>query len=167
MNESILIENNVKEARRLYEIYKKDLMSDPVFISLLKSYSSEIQKSNKLMEQMGLPGFCAYCAINVPGGGCCGEHIATWYDPFLLLLNMLMGVRIQDKSPYGDSCRFLGENGCTLKARYHFCVNYLCQHIYKRFDKRDIELLRIQSGRELFAGWKLELFLRNYLKKHD
>ncbi len=166
MDESLLVENSVQQARQLYKDYREKLMSESVFVTLLKNYSSEIERSSRLMVQAGLPDFCGYCATSIPGGGCCGEHIATWYDPHLLLLNMLMGIEIQDKSYYKDSCRFLGRNGCTLKARYHFCVNYLCQRIYEKFDKKAIESLRAQSGKELFACWQLELFLADYFKKN-
>ena len=163
MDENQRVETSVKEAVTLYKRYANALMKESSFVSLLQKYSDEIHKSSQIMEDIGLPNFCSYCATNIPGGGCCGSHIATWYDPILLLINLLMEVKLQQKSYYEDCCRFLGKQGCTLKARYHFCVNYLCKGIYESFDKTLIDRLRAQSGRELFTGWEVELFIRDFL----
>ncbi len=163
--ELLEVEKNVQWARRLHEGYAQILLEDREFCALLASYSTEIERSRALMEELGLPGLCSYCATKIQGGGCCGSHIATWYDPIVLLLNLLMSVEIPEKSYYEDSCRFLGRDGCSLKARYHFCVNYLCTRIYQHLHENALTRLKSQSGRELFLSWQLELFLMDFFSK--
>ncbi len=164
-DESIEIEKNLEKARRLYVDHSRVMSMDKTFSSLLSAYGHEIENSRVLMTALGLPELCSYCATEIPGGGCCGSHIATWYDPIVLLLNLLMDVEIQDKSYYKNCCRFLGREGCTLKARYHFCVNYLCPRIYKALDEEAVSRLKAQSGAELFLGWKLECYLLDRFSK--
>ena len=163
--ELLEVEKNVHLARKLHAKYARILLEDGEFSVLLASYSTEIERSWALMEELGLPGLCSYCATKIQGGGCCGSHIATWYDPLVLLLNLLMSIEIQDKSYYADSCRFLGRDGCSLKARYHFCVNYLCTRIFQHLGEDDLLRLKSQSGRELFLSWRLELFLMDFFSK--
>ena len=166
LSEELLeVEKRVQLAKRLYSAHASKLLLDKGFCSLLKAYSREIEKSKRLMVEVGLPGLCSYCATKIPGGGCCGSHIATWYDPLVLLLNLFMDVEIPDKSYYKDSCRFLGKEGCALKARYHFCVNYLCKRIHEHLDEEKVSWLKAQSGAELFLAWKLELYLMDFFSK--
>jgi len=162
--EALYVQQNVDKATELYEKFSKDILGDESFCRLLKDYEQEIEKSWSLMRDLGLPSLCSWCATQVKGGGCCGSHIATWYDPITLLLNLLMGVPLREKSYYEDSCRFLGKDGCTLKARYHFCVNYLCSRIYERFTPESIAKLKAQAGAELYLAWQLELLLRDFFK---
>ena len=157
----------INEAEIIYNKLSPYLSQDNFFIQNLKKYEAEIEKSFKLMNKLELPRLCGYCATKIPGGGCCGEQIATWYDPILLSLNLFMGLRLQTKSYYDNSCIFLGRDGCTLKARYHFCVNYLCSRIYQALDEKDLQLLRSQYGKELFSSWQLEIFIKNLLKKNQ
>ncbi len=156
----------ISKAQMLFQQLSPHLSKHNFFIQNLKKYKKEIQNSSSLMADLKLPELCSYCATKIPGGGCCGEKIASWYDPILLSLNLFMGIKLQTKSYYENSCIFLGKEGCTLKARYHFCVNYLCDHIYKMLDAKDIQLLKAQYGKELFLSWKLEIFIKDYLKKN-
>ncbi len=165
MHESQKVEINVSLARNLYREFAATLFKEPGFIALLSRYAAEIEKSSNVMEEIGLPNICSFCATKIPGGGCCGSSVATWYDPLLLFINLMMDVGLQDDGYYEGCCRFLGRDGCTLKARYHFCVNYLCKRIYDAFDQKAIDLLRAQSGAELFAGWELEVFTRQFFLK--
>ncbi len=164
-DDAFKVQENVTKAETLYRLFSREILSRETFCHLLRDYTSEVDKNRRLMKEVGLPDLCSWCATKVQGGGCCGSHIATWYDPVTLLLNLLMGVKIQNESYYADSCRFLGKDGCTLKARYHFCVNYLCSKILNKFDETTIQRLKQQAGAELFMAWQLEIFLRDFLKK--
>jgi hypothetical protein len=153
----------IERARDLYGRFSPDISALPGFDLLLKDYRRQIHLSREVMEELGLPETCTHCAVNIPGGGCCGPEIAGWYDTLTLLLNLFFRVDFPGRSYYPDSCLFLGKDGCVLQARYHFCVNYLCSRITATLPAPDLERLTTQSGRELYAAWRLEGILREFL----
>ncbi len=150
------VHEKMEAARDLYTGFSSDLYELPGFAPLLEDYRREIRRSGQVMQELGLPRICTHCAVHIPGGGCCGPDIAGWYDTLTLLLNLFFRVDLPSTAFYPDSCLFLGRNGCVLEARYHFCVNYLCSRITSSLEERELERLRSQSGRELYAAWRLE-----------
>lgn len=161
-----IVLSRISRAKELFEQYGQGLLKDPCLTDRLELFAAEIEKSKELMSKLNVPGTCSYCATSIKGGGCCGEQVATWFDPVLLLLNLLMGVPLQDKGYYEGSCIFLGKDGCTLKARYHFCVNYLCKRLIEMLGENGVEALRRQYGKELFLSWELEVCLGRMLPQH-
>ena len=153
----------ILRAREFYDSFSLQILSMSNMTSLLRGYREEIMKSRLLMEELGLPAICAHCAIHIPGGGCCGPEIASWYDPLTLLMNLLFEIDFPEEPFYPDSCLFLGEGGCILEARYHFCVNYLCGRIATAIPGKALSRLTAQSGRELFTAWHIECILRDFL----
>ncbi|MBA7644220.1 hypothetical protein ES703_51962 [subsurface metagenome] len=71
------------------------------------------------------------------------------YDGWLLLINLLLDVRLPKKRHDKESCFFLGEGGCLLKARHVICVNYLCKKITDQIDPHKLNALREKEGVEL------------------
>jgi hypothetical protein len=159
----ISIEEKIELARYLWKKYGKDLAADNEIVRLLELYRNETLKSYKLMEIFGVMNECAICATRIPDGGCCGAGIEDWYDEFLLLLNLLLKTKIPTERLGRKDCLFLGPEGCQLFARHHFCVNYLCSKITDLLSPEQLSDLRVQSGKELFLCWELELILRNRL----
>ncbi len=154
--------SKIETAKGLYDRFAQALREIPDFCILLEDYRKEIGQSRCMMEELGLPEICSHCAVFVPGGGCCGTEIATWYDPFTLLINLFWGIDFPTRPYYKDSCLFLAKDGCMLMARYHFCVNYLCHRITSVLSEEDLAKLTSQSGRELYIGWRLEVFLEEF-----
>lgn len=156
--------SKIRCAVELHDRFSGHILSDRGMISLLEEYRKQVRKSRLLMEELGLPAVCTHCAVRLPGGGCCGEAIAGWYDPLTLLMNLFYGIEFPKESFYPDSCLFLGKDGCVLVARYHFCVNYLCKRITGSLSQRALSRLMSQSGRELFTAWRLEGMLWEFLR---
>ncbi len=156
------VKSTIRKAEDLYGRYSRDILEIPGFSGLLKDYRRQIEKSKRIMEELGLPDICTYCAVHLPGGGCCGEEIASWYDPVTLLFNLFFEIEFPQKPYYQDSCLFLARDGCMLLARYHFCVNYLCSRITTTISPNELSRLVRQSGRELYAAWRLEVILRQF-----
>ncbi len=158
-----IVLSRISKANELFERYGQRLLKDNYLTERLALLAIEIEKSKNLMSELHVPETCSFCATRVKGGGCCGEQIATWFDPILLLLNLLMGVPLQNKGYYENSCIFLGRDGCTLKARYHFCVNYLCKRLIEMLGENGVNALKRQYGKELFLSWELEVYLKKLL----
>ncbi len=163
-NDNIQVLARIEKARSLYNKFSARILVLPGFDALLKGYREEIEKSRTVMSDLGLPAICTNCAVSIPGGGCCGPAVATWYDPVTLFLNILFHVEFPMEPYYPDSCLFLGRDGCLLLARYHFCVNYLCSRITDRLSPGELLRLTSQSGRELYAAWRLEGMIISFLR---
>ena len=155
--------SRIRRAEQLYDRFSDRILSVQGMGSLLEEYRRQVGKSRLVMEELGLPAICTHCAVRIPGGGCCGEEIAGWYDPLTLLMNLFYGIDFPKESFYPDSCLFLGKDGCMLVARYHFCVNYLCTRITGAVSEYDLARLTSQSGRELYTAWCIEGMLRKFL----
>jgi hypothetical protein len=89
--------------------------------------------------------------------------VEEWYDPVLLLINRLLGADLPDRREVPDNCLFLGAQGCRIPARYHFCVNFLCDRIKSGIQESRMEEVRRTSGEELREGAALEYALRRWL----
>jgi hypothetical protein len=123
---------------------------------LLTTYRSAIQKTLSLMDEMDVGSFCAHCASQ-ERGSCCFEEVGDEYDPPLLLVNLLLSSELPLKREVpGNCCFFLGEKGCRLKGRYHFCVNYLCPDLRDFLGAEKIGNLLAAVGEEIAAGWEIE-----------
>ena len=156
MGRELPIREKIALAERLHALYRKDLEGDPVLAGLLRSYGQAVEESWWLMHRGRIPEICYNCATREPGGGCCGQGVDDWYDPYLLLMNLLMGIELKKERTFKGCCIFLGDSGCTLKARYHFCVNYLCSRITGAMEPEELEALRATYGRELYLAWLIE-----------
>ncbi len=150
----------IRMARRLWAGKGEALMADPDVISALGKLRTEIKRSWDLMRRLDVVKGCGICAATKPGGGCCGAGIEEWYDPYILLMNLMLDRDIPEDRPDEDSCLFLGPAGCRLMARFHFCINYLCPDILIRLSKQELKKLTSQNGREIYLGWLLENIIR-------
>ncbi len=154
----------VGEANALYRRYGYALRADKKLAHLLHVYAERIGETFHCMQQAEVVAACSACAQET--GSCCFQEVETWYDPVLLLCNLLLGVALPDRHDIAGQCLFLGRSGCKLHARYAFCINYLCPRL--RADLRDSEVQRFLAvaGREISAGWELECALRKWLSSH-
>jgi hypothetical protein len=150
----------IKIAREIMATHGKSLLEDDAMSTLLSKYDKAIEDTFTIMRKLGLGDICRQCATSVKGGGCCGRGIDEWYDHYLILMNLLLGVPLPDKRFDETGCFFLGPNGCTIRASYHFCVNYLCYRITNNHTAQELQALTSISGNELYLSWLVELRLR-------
>ena len=159
----ISIKEKIKTAREMWSMHGDALMADTGVHASLEDLKAAIEQSWTLMKKLRVVEGCGTCATVKPGGGCCGAGIENWYDPYVLLMNLMLGREIPDQRPDKTSCLFLGPTGCRLIARFHFCIDYLCHDIKERLSQTDMEKLCAQNGREIYMGWQLENILRERL----
>ena len=158
------LQGEIRTARTLFEHCGCALSNQPELLHLLSLYDKAIGETQDLMLQMGVSSACADCAGQGPGS-CCFEGIESGYDHILLLINLLMGCAVPDSRRVSESCFFVGKNGCTLRARYYYCVSYLCPALQAALGPGAKDELADAVGRELAAGFELEGVLRQWLRK--
>jgi len=156
------IDELIHHAKVLYTGHGEHLLRDGNISEHLSAYRKRINVSNTLMQQFQIAGTCAACAQE-KAGSCCLQEVEEWYDPILLLINLLMGVELPDFHDLPGHCLFVGRKGCKLIARYAFCVNYLCPRLKGLLGPAKTQSLTAVAGEELFAGWEAEKAIRNCL----
>jgi hypothetical protein len=156
------IQNKINIAKELYSAYGDRILQEKSLLELISSYRRAIQDTREVMVETGVMILCGACAAK-DFGGCCAEGVEDWYDEWLLLSNLLMGVGIDHAREASNGCLFVGSRGCKLVARHSFCVNFLCPAINESLSGSDVQRLSIVSGAELFAGWIFEQELRRRL----
>jgi len=166
-NNSKSIKEKIKTANKYYKSFSNKLKSNKKFCDLLNQYRNSIVKSNKIMRELGVIEICKNCSQNTPGGSCCGKGIEDWYDECLLLTNLLLGVKLNDKRIYPDGCLFLGPKGCTLLARHDFCINYLCFRIKDALTTLQLQTLTSTYGYEIYLYIEIEKILKQLFYEID
>lgn len=156
-DEAIL--RRIETARRLHASLGHAISLDAHTTASLTAYGTAIQRTSSMMGEMNVGQLCARCA-GLERGSCCFEEIGWEYDPSLLLVNLLLGCDPPEAREIPGSCFFLGENGCRLAARYHFCVNYLCPDLRDFLGDEGCGRLLTIVGEEIAAGWEIELRVR-------
>jgi hypothetical protein len=152
----------MQKAHALAELVAEDVEKDAYFSSLLEQYMNALAASREIMERSGMVDICSACAAKVEGG-CCFREVEEWYDPVLLLVNLLLKAELPDSEAVSGNCIFLGERGCRIPARYHFCVNFLCDRLRREIRSDLMQEVYAATGRELSLGCELELALRRHL----
>jgi hypothetical protein len=142
------IEEKIDWAEHCYESFSGPLIQDKPLVDFLTRLEDAIQASHKEMRETGILDICRDCEKN-EGGSCCGAGLEDKYDGWLLLINLLLDVRLPKKRHDKESCFFLGEGGCLLRARHVICVNYLCKKITDQIDPHKLNALRKKEGIEL------------------
>jgi hypothetical protein len=106
------------------------------------------------MVDLEVAAFCRRCDAE-EGGSCCarGRGFEEKYDPFLFLINLILGVRLPERRPRPDGCYFLTRTGCCLKVRLFLCVDFLCPAILNRLSHPELVRLQTVSGHELTTGF--------------
>ena len=156
--------SKIEQARQMWEEHGEQLLSDPGIKSALEDLSGAIEDNWALMRRLKVVDLCGRCATEIEGGGCCGAGIEEWYDSFVLLMNLMMGKEIPQTRLDKTGCLFLGPSGCLLKARFHFCINYLCHRIKDNLTQSELRELAAGNGREIYCGWVLENAIREKLE---
>jgi len=142
------IEEKVTWAESQLSSCKEAVLADPGLTELLQLFKGAKALSQSHMEGSGIVEICRRCEME-GGGSCCGAGIEDRYDEWLLLVNLLLGVKLPRQRWKDDSCFFLGPEGCKLAARHAICINYLCKEVIDQVDAEQIARLREKEGEEL------------------
>ena len=86
-------------------------------------------------------------------------------DAILLLINLLFGLEVRDHEDCGESCRFLGEQGCPFPVKPIFCLNYNCTHIINYLDAASLDRLQRQAAIVLGRQTQVESLLLEALRR--
>jgi hypothetical protein len=156
------IEEKIGWAEHCYESFSGPLLQDKSIAEDLTKIEDAIQASSRERGAAGVVDICRDCE-KIGGGSCCGAGLENKYDAWLLLINLLLEVRFPKKRHDKESCFFLGENGCLLKARHVICVNYLCKKITDRISPHKLKALREREGMELDILFRLNERLKKVL----
>jgi len=154
------IQEKIEHAHHLFEVCGDSLRQDHSIHALLRKLRDCIENTNQSMLTLEVVAECKSCEEK-EGGSCCGAGIENKYDGVLLLINLLLGGSLQNHEPFGNSCYFLGKNGCKLTARHVLCVNYICEKLQKKLTREELIALQTCAGEELDTLF----FLHEAIKK--
>jgi hypothetical protein len=158
------VKEKIALAYQLYSNYVQDLLEDKKILAMINQLGESIDATRREMDSIGVIRECTDCAIN-GGGSCCGSSMERMYDETVLLINLLLGNDLPEHAYEPNSCYFLSETGCTLKARDVICVNYLCDRIYKSVGRQRLIHLQKTAGEELKSLFVLEEGIKNKIIK--
>jgi len=142
--------------------FGQELLQDKDIRSQLLELDQNIESTWKEMASIGVVRECRNCSEKE--GSCCGTGMENSYDEVLLLINLLLGRTLPNQARDSNSCYFLGENGCLLRAREVICVNYLCQQIWRNIEKEKLIHLQRIAGNELKTLFILEEDIKKKLR---
>lgn len=151
-----MVTQAINKAKAFYDAYGSALREDERVHELLENYRKAIARTYQAMAEEGVLEACSQCAQG-PSESCCFEGVEDWYDPVLLLINLLLDVPLPSQREIPKACFFVGQDGCKLRGRYAFCVNFLCPKLST--ETKNGKLLRT-TGEELLCGWDLEKEIR-------
>ena len=157
------IAEKITWAEYYFKNYQGQILEDKTIGEHLDGLKNAIQASHKEMGKAGILDICKECDKN-EGGSCCGAGLENKYDGWLLLINLLLKLRLPKERHGMESCFFLGEGGCILKARHVICVNYLCKNITDQIDPHGLKALREKEGDELSILFLLHERLKRVLR---
>ena len=158
------IEEKIAWAQHCYQEFGDDLLKEKKLVDLLAHLKAAVVVSRREMALTGIIEICRRCDQE-EGGSCCGAGLENRYDGWLLLINLLLGVKLPKTRQETDSCFFLGKNGCLLMARHVICINYLCKKITDLIDPRVIIELREKESEEVNTLFILHENIKTVLRK--
>jgi len=161
--EEDIVFNRIQEALNWHRANRNRLLAIPEMLSLLQQYYTAIEHTQQVMRETGVTPACTLCATKT--GSCCFQEVETWYDTMLLLINLLLDADLPKSRTLPDQCAFNGAEGCRLRARYSFCLNYFCPGLRTQLGQGPIQAVLAAVGEELSAGWHLEQALYRWLKQ--
>jgi len=158
------IEEKIAWAQHCYQKFGNDLIKEKKLGNLLAHLKDVVAASHREMALTGIVEVCRRCEME-EGGSCCGAGLENRYDGWLLLINLLLGVKLPETRQQTDSCFLLGRNGCLLMARHVICINYLCKKVTGLIDPRVIIKLREKESEEVNTLFILHESIKTVLRK--
>jgi hypothetical protein len=160
------INEKISVAGQLFGRWGNDLWADSGISAQLRELAAKIEASAGASLRSGVARACRRCDEQ-GGGSCCGIGIEDRYTPELLVINLLLGVTLPETRHWANSCRFLRERGCVLRARDIICVNYLCPTLQKTIPPEELLRLQEATGSEMEALFLLHNRVRNYFRRKN
>ncbi len=158
-------EERIWRAEELYRKYGKILLQDDEIRNLLNKLNFAIEKTWDFMRKIGVTEVCRQCALET--GSCCKRWVENEHDEYILLINLLLGVKLPRERYKEDGCFFVGPNGCRIRAREVICVTFLCDRVKEKIGERnEIELQKI-AGEELETCFILQEKIKRKLSSLD
>ena len=157
------VSSKMENARRLHREFGGRLRADREIQEGLNRLVLLERKVTEAMRSMGMVELCAECGAR-PAGGCCSAKMANETDAMLLLINLSAGFEVSRKRDDDYECCFLGPEGCSLRFKPFYCLNYLCRRIYAAGSSEQIG--EVQRATAEFLGQLLvveELLRRQML----
>ena len=158
------IEEKIAWAQHCYQEFGDDLLKEKGLVDLLAHLKAAVVASQREMALTGIVEICRRCDQE-EGGSCCGAGLENRYDGWLLLINLLMGVKLPKARQQANSCFLLGKSGCLLMARHVICINYLCKKITDLIDPGTIMELREKESEEVNTLFMLHESIKMVLRK--
>jgi len=158
------IEEKIAWAQQCYQEFGDDLLKEKKLVDLLANLKAAVVTSRREMALTGIVEICRRCDQE-EGGSCCGAGLENRYDGWLLLINLLLGVKLPKTRQQTNSCFLLGKNGCLLMARHVICINYLCKKITDLIDPHTIMDLREKESEEVNTLFMLHENIKTVLRK--
>lgn len=158
------VEEKQKCAKNMYRNYGSSSLLDRDLRRQFDVIAKYAQLLNTHMEAMRMGELCVRCAQN-EGGGCCSLYMAGETDAIQLLMNLLVGVDVEQLRSDGVECCFLGESGCLFLIKPMFCLNYNCTKILGAASIEDINTLEKLTGQLLSKQYEIEKKLLGRLQK--
>lgn len=162
LKEKLPIAVKIDLATDLYFRYKDRLLQNTRIQHLLAQLDQDLELSRQTMIDLGIVSACTSCDAASPVGSCCSTGLENKFDAALLLINLLLGIQLPQKTSRPDSCHFLGPMGCLLKARDMICIDYLCPELEKSLGTLGLMRIQTVSGYEI----KTIFLLYNEIKRH-
>lgn len=158
------IEDKIAWAQHCYKEFGDDLLKEKKLVDLLAHLKAAVVASRREMALTGIEEICRRCDRE-EGGSCCGAGLENRYDGWLLLINLLLGVKLPKTRQQTDSCFLSGKSGCLLMARHVICINYLCKKITNLFEPRTIMKMREKESEEVNTLFVLHERIKTVLRK--
>ena len=154
-------------AQDLFARWGTVLREDRRIDTLLERLSQDLESSRQIMVDLEVVAACVDCDQD-QGKSCCaqGRGFEEKYDPYLLLMNLFLGVSLPERPARPDGCYFLTRTGCCLKVRLFLCVDFLCPAILTRLSHKELIRLQTVSGRELTTGFLVYDAIKEILRRN-
>ena len=150
----IPIQEKIRMAHDLFARWGTALREDRRIETLLEQLEQDLESSRQTMVDLEVVAACTDCDQE-EGKSCCaqGRGFEEKYDPYLLVMNLFLGVSLPEHHARLDGCYFLTRTGCCLKVRLFLCVDFLCPAIRNRLPHKELLRLQTVSGHELTTGF--------------
>lgn len=152
------------QARRLFAELTDRVTDSQSLAEELKQLSRQREKLDAQMASMAMGPQCSACAAR-PGGGCCSALMADNTDAIQILINLLLGVIVEQQPDSGDHCCFLGPQGCLFAVKPIFCLNYNCSHILDTAEGGQLDALYRRVAAVLRQQTRVESLLLEFLRE--
>lgn len=150
------MEGRIVLARLLMDKFGRRLLAEKTIQILMSRLNKGISVSHEAMRDLGVSGACALCDEKEPEGSCCSTGLENKIETPLLLINLLLGVKIQRTGQRKGSCFFLSRHGCTLKARHMLCIDYLCPPLERQLGAKNLVRMQMATEEEIQSLFLLE-----------